>query len=303
MAANTPPEAFLKRFRGKRRRMTLSRRLCPIVAACCLFGGGTMGSGAYGMPPDDIAPHGTLPPGIAPQAIASNEMANICEQAGIAAEQASGLPSGVLLAIGRVESGRWDNTRGRVAAWPWTINAAGKGQWYATKGTAAAAAQSLLDAGTRSIDVGCFQINLLWHPTAFASLEDAFDPDANARYAAAFLLSLFSRAGTWEAAIEAYHSADPVLGFAYRQSVYASWLTAAPVTSPVRVGLVPPRAPKPPAMPFVYAGVTVWTPRFADGAGEVVVMPGAPAAQTQGVASHVLPVVSYHMPRDLMPHR
>ena len=33
---------------------------------------------------------------------------NACEQAGIAAEQAGGLPTGLLLAIGKVESGRWD---------------------------------------------------------------------------------------------------------------------------------------------------------------------------------------------------
>ena len=38
--------------------------------------------------------------------------------------------------------------------------------------------------GARSIDVGCMQVNLLHHADAFASLEQAFDPVANARYAA-----------------------------------------------------------------------------------------------------------------------
>ena len=33
------------------------------------------------------------------------------------------------------------------------------------------------------IDVGCFQVDLFYHPYAFTSLEEAFDPDANARAA------------------------------------------------------------------------------------------------------------------------
>jgi hypothetical protein len=40
-------------------------------------------------------------------------------------------------------------------------------------------------AGSQSIDVGCFQVNLYYHPTAFVSLAEGFDPAANARYAAA----------------------------------------------------------------------------------------------------------------------
>ena len=153
----------------------------------------------------------------------SSGQLNPCEQAGIAAEQTSGLPSGLLLAIGRVESGRWDSARNRVTAWPWAINAAGKGQWFDTKDGATETVRVLLGGGTRSIDVGCFQISLLYHPAAFTSLEQAFDPDANARYAARFLLSLFSQTGTWEAAVAAYHSADPALGFPYRQQVFAAW--------------------------------------------------------------------------------
>jgi hypothetical protein len=226
-----------------------------------------------------------------------------CEQAGIMAEQAGGLPPGLLQAIGRVESGRWDSTRGRVTAWPWAINAAGKGQWFDTKEAASLAVNALRDAGTRSIDVGCFQISLLYHPAAFANLDQAFDPDANARYAAAFLLSLFSRTGSWEAAVEAYHSADPALGFAYRQQVFSTWLAAAPVTLPVRAGLVPMLASvsRPlPAMPAVFAGVSVWSPMPVGAAAGVVAMP-APSLSDQAAADPpraTMPVVSYgRMPR------
>jgi hypothetical protein len=201
-----------------------------------------------------------------------------------------------LLALGRIESGRWDPSRGRVTAWPWTINAAGKGSWFETKTAAARAAGALLEGGTKSIDVGCFQINLLWHPGAFASLDQAFDPDANARYAAGFLLSLYSRAGSWESAVEAYHSADPALAFAYRQQVFSSWLAAAPVTLPARATTpmlaVMSRA-KPIPIPAVFAGVAVWTPMPAGQSSGVVATPASQSAAAPSMPS--LPVVSYRV--------
>jgi len=213
----------------------------------------------------------------------AGDTATACERAGLAAEQAAGLPSGILLAIGRVESGRWDSARGRVTAWPWTINAAGKGHWFDSEESAARTVNALIQSGTKSIDTGCFQINLLWHPGAFDSLEQAFDPDANARYAAAFLLSLYSRTGSWESAVETYHSADPTLGFAYRQQVYATWLAATPVTLPVRIAAV--------SMPAVFEGVSVWTPLPPGSASGVVAMPRSPGMAS--AAPGPLPAVTY----------
>jgi Transglycosylase SLT domain len=260
-----------------------SRRRVPIVAVCCLFGGGPMGSGAYANQTDLIATE--------------------CERAALAAERAAGLPVGLLLAIGRVESGRWDDQHGHVAPWPWTINAAGAGQWFASRPAAIAAVVAAHESGIRSIDVGCFQISLLWHPSAFADLDEAFDPDANARYAARFMAELFARAGAWEAAVEAYHSSDPLLGFAYRQQVYASWASAPPVTMSATAGPVPRRAPAPVAMPVVYAGVAVWSPVSPGAAGESVAMPGAPTPVSPHPFQQALPAVSYHMPKDLIPRR
>jgi hypothetical protein len=71
----------------------------------------------------------------------------------------------------------------------------------------------------RSIDVGCMQVNLLHHPNAFASLEQAFDPVGNAIYAAHFLRQLFDQTGSWPKATAAYHSATPKLGSAYQLKV------------------------------------------------------------------------------------
>jgi len=236
---------------------------------------------------------------------------NDCERAGVAMEQANGLPPGLLLAIGRVESGRWDSMRSRVTAWPWTINAAGKGLWFATKDDAARTVKEFLNGGTRSIDVGCFQINLLWHPTAFSSLEQAFDPDANAAYAARFLLALFSQTGSWDAAVEAYHSADPALGFAYRQQVFSNWAAAAPVTAvpAFRNHTIPMLAvaARPITMPMVIAGVQIWTPMPLGTAAGVVAMPGSLALEQPHAANGAnqpLPVVLYHtLPPGVRPAR
>jgi hypothetical protein len=74
-----------------------------------------------------------------------------------------------------------------------------------------------------SIDVGCMQVNLMYHPSAFASLEQAFDPSSNALYAARFLNRLFAQTNDWEQAAAMYHSATPELGEDYRQRVLAFW--------------------------------------------------------------------------------
>jgi hypothetical protein len=234
-----------------------------------------------------------------------------CEQAGLAAEQANGLPPGLLLAIGRIESGRWDPDRGRTAAWPWTINAAGKGAWFQTPEEAIETTRGLLAGGTRSIDTGCFQINLMYHPAAFRSLEEAFDPHANATYAAHFLLDLFARAGTWEGAVEAYHSADPVKGFAYREQVFAAWTTPPPLLKLANLPS-PLKTPGPrvapveqAAVPAVYFGVQVWKPVAAGGSPHVIPVAAAPAGGTAqaAAAAAAMPPLPTVIPHRFIPGR
>ncbi len=150
------------------------------------------------------------------------QVAPDCGTAARATEQASGLPDRLLLAIGRAESGRYDPATRTTMPWPWTVNAQGIGHYFASRDEATGFVRGLQAQGVRSIDVGCFQVNLLYHPGAFASLEDAFDPQSNAAYAGRFLLSLHARSGSWESAVAFYHSAAPVEGEAYRRRVYAS---------------------------------------------------------------------------------
>jgi len=70
--------------------------------------------------------------------------------------------------------------------------------------------------GARSYDVGCFQINFRWHGQHFSSLEEMFDPEANAAYAARFLSELYSEFGDWSRAAGAYHSRTPTFAGKYR---------------------------------------------------------------------------------------
>lgn len=159
--------------------------------------------------------------GIIPRAVADGA-ATACQLAGQMAERAQALPPGLLLAIGRVESGRRDPGTGHVVAWPWTVNAAGVGRLFDRRDQAIAETRAVQARGVASVDVGCFQINLLHHPAAFASLEQAFDPQANATYAARFLSALHIRTGSWDRAVAVYHSATPDQGGPYRDRVMAS---------------------------------------------------------------------------------
>ena len=147
--------------------------------------------------------------------------AQLCRAAIAASERNTRIPDAFLSAMGRIESGRASG--GTLSPWPWTVNAAGRGYFYPTKQAAIAAVRQFQAAGIRSVDVGCLQVNLFYHPEAFASLDQAFDPAANAAFAAKLLLDLFASTGSWPRAAAAYHSMTPALGLAYQQKVLEQW--------------------------------------------------------------------------------
>ncbi len=209
----------------------------------------------------------------------------LCEAAGVRAEQRAGLPSGLLRAIGVVESGRRDPLSGMVAPWPWTIDAAGKGEVFEAAAQALARTRALLDSHVGSIDIGCFQINLAAHPEAFQSLEAGFDPDVNAAAAARLLRRLHDSTGSWEAAVARYHSATPRLGAAYRDRVASVWGQdlRAPAWGVVELHWQP-----------AASGVQVWTPGSAGGArvihlGKGLATPSVQIAGGQWLAAVQLP--------------
>jgi hypothetical protein len=181
---------------------------------------------ANALPPELPEP-GALAAGPAPRA--GN---GVCEKAVAAASAGHQLPPGLLSAIATVESGRLDPRTATLKPWPWTIDANGAGSMYDSAATAIQAAAAFEAAGINSLDIGCLQVNLAQHPDAFQSLAQAFDPMANADYAAAFLSSLEQKFGNWPQAVAAYHSQTPALGEPYAAKVYAAW-QAAPGGAPV----------------------------------------------------------------------
>jgi hypothetical protein len=162
------------------------------------------------------------PPG---QATTPADPWTACGRAIAAAERSAGLPAGLLLAIARVESGR-ARPGGGVAPWPFAINAGGAGRYPESRAEAISAVEALRAAGTASVDVGCMQVNLFHHPTAFPDLEAAFDPARNVAYAVAFLRDLRARTGNWADAIAQYHSAEPGRGLAYHARVRVARVAA-----------------------------------------------------------------------------
>ena len=194
-----------------------------------------------------------------------------CRDQAAIAEQSAGIPPGLLLAIGKRESGASDAATGTTLPWPWAVNRDGAGRYLASPSEAVSYVRGAQAEGAHSVDVGCFQISLLYHPFAFSSLEEAFDPAANAAYAAKFLTSLRASTGSWESAVAAYHSADPSRGGPYRDGVLATWHGV-----PGGGGPMPGPGPRVTSVAFrtmvnpLVMGMHVWTPGNA-------LAPAAPA--------------------------
>jgi hypothetical protein len=198
------------------RRLNIRKSFAAPVALGLALGGFALHPAHAQVPRPD-----RLPPAIRPaEVIGPGEQ---CRAAIRMAERTAAIPDQLLAAIGRVESGRKDPRTGDVSPWPWTVNAEGQGYIYETKAQAVAAVRAFQSQGIRSIDVGCLQVNLMHHPDAFASLDIAFDPAANAAYAARFLTQLRAQTGDWTRAAAAYHSQTPEIGADYQRKVLAIW--------------------------------------------------------------------------------
>ena len=172
-----------------------------------------------------------------PMRLDPGRASDLCQTAIARNVPATRLPANLLSAIGRVESGRLDPRDGNFKAWPWSINAEGRGYTFSTKSEAIAAVLAMRARSVMSVDVGCMQVNLMHHPDAFVSLEEAFDPAVNVRYAAKFLGQLYAESGDWNTAAAHYHSRTPDLALAYQRKVLAQLPGAARVQA-ISVGQV-----------------------------------------------------------------
>ncbi len=164
-----------------------------------------------------------------PQAVAAGTAQAIgnawqlCDEQTARVERAEGIPQHLLKAIALAETGRWDAVEQENFAWPWTVTALGKGNYFPDKQAALDYVRALKGRGISNIDVGCMQINLFYHGDTFASLEQAIDPAANVGYAAEYLSGLYKTTKSWTQASGYYHSTTPERAQGYKMKVLKYW--------------------------------------------------------------------------------
>ncbi len=185
--------------------------LGPLLLSLCSAAGA---AGARELASGILPPH--APPAM--RRMWAVRQSGLCLIAIRSAEQRYRLPPGTLGAIARVETGLPLPVTGDRQPWPWTINAAGVGHWYASRDEAAAAAAGFLVTTHGNVDVGCMQVSMRYHRAAFTSLVEAFDPARNVDVGASLLAGL-AHGRTMGTATGLYHSATIVFGAPYRDSV------------------------------------------------------------------------------------
>ena len=140
----------------------------------------------------------------------------------VAAERA--IPDALFYAVALAESGRALNTDGIRRPWPWTLNVAGDGYYYATRIEAWQALRDWLKKGKRSIDIGLMQINWRYHHERLGDPWQALDPYHNLRVGAGILQDCYATEHDWWASVGCYHApANPARASRYRRRVESQW--------------------------------------------------------------------------------
>lgn len=130
--------------------------------------------------------------------------AKICEQYLQAVSDQSGVPLGVLYAVGMTESGN------KGSLHPYALNIAGKSVITYSQADAMRQFRWARMKGTKLIDLGCMQVNWYYHGSNFASPEEMLDPQKNIVYAAKLLTDLKASEGSWTAAVARYHASPRI---------------------------------------------------------------------------------------------
>ncbi|MCP5075701.1 MAG: lytic transglycosylase domain-containing protein [Rhodobacteraceae bacterium] len=130
----------------------------------------------------------------------ANEQAGRCERHILHNAKKYQVPIGILYAVGLTETGN------KGSLHPFAMNVEGRSMFARSKSEALRRFAKAKASGADLIDVGCMQINHYWHKSAFASVEDMFEPEKNVAYAAKFLQQLRQREGSWTLAVARYHA-------------------------------------------------------------------------------------------------
>lgn len=130
------------------------------------------------------------------------------------AEKDNQIPSGLLAAIAKVESG----TK------MYALNINGNAVFKESLEEASNVVKDNLALGLSNIDLGVMQLNYRWHGAEFESVTEMLMPENNIRYAASLLKSLRAKHGNWHKAVRYYHSAKPEYHIKYSRKVVMYWL-------------------------------------------------------------------------------
>ena len=140
----------------------------------------------------------------------------------VAEEQ--GIPPALLYAVALTESARPVGSPARVRPWPWTLNMAGRGVFFASRLAAWRALTVWLEEGKRSVDIGLMQVSWRYHERHLSTPWQALDPYHNLRVGAGILKACYQTRRGWWASVGCYHApANSERAFRYRGRVASRW--------------------------------------------------------------------------------
>lgn len=135
-----------------------------------------------------------------------------------------GIPADLFYAMALTESGKAAGTGMRRRPWPWALNIAGEGRFFANRIEAWRAFNAALGAGEDRVDVGLMQINWRYHGTLLKSSWQALEPYRNLELAARILKDCYRERGDWWASVGCYHApANSERARRYRNRVLGHW--------------------------------------------------------------------------------
>lgn len=129
------------------------------------------------------------------------------------------LPNSLLYALTIVESGRKSRISGKYEPWPWTLNVEGTAYFFENSQNLKRFFVNTINTGVTNIDVGCGQINWVYHKHHFKHPTHIINPVYNIAYSAYLLRKHYDKTWSWDKAVSLYHSGTPKLGKAYLKKV------------------------------------------------------------------------------------
>lgn len=127
-----------------------------------------------------------------------------CDRIVEQAAQRHNVPAGLMSAMSRALLAKTDRPQ-MMPNSPWTISLGSNVVAYDSAAEMEAQLENLIMEGEEDLNLGCMQLNLIWHGDHFYSLQDMINPEHSAEYAASVLSDLHNEYGSWQRAIRIFH--------------------------------------------------------------------------------------------------